>query len=135
MEVPLGRRRIDLLGWKKSGVFGSDSLLAVELKNDDAQFSRAIDQMGTFAEYANSVYVACTPAFAADYMDRNTESRGVNHWDPGVMDRKLTAGGFGLLIVERDRVFEVIKPVERTPTPDRVANVLRSLSGAIRVEC
>jgi len=130
MEVPLGRRRIDLLG-----VSSTESLLAVELKNEDEQFSRAIDQMGTFAEYANAVYAACTPAFAADYLDRNAQSRGVKHWDPGVLDRKLTAGGYGLLIVERDKVFEVIKPAEKTPARDRVADALRSLSGVMRVEC
>ena len=68
--------------------------------------------MGTFGEYANVVYLACTPAFAAEYLDRNSESRGVPHWDPGVLDRKLKAGGFGLLLVERDAVFEVIEPIE-----------------------
>jgi hypothetical protein len=130
MEVPLGRRRIDLLG-----VSGRKSLLAVELKNEDEQFSRAIDQMGTFAEYAHAVYTACTPAFAADYLDRNTESRGVQRWDPGLLDRKLTAGGYGLLIVERDSVFEVIKPGETTPSQERVADALRSLSSVMRVEC
>jgi hypothetical protein len=130
MEVPLGRRRIDLLG-----VSGRESLLAVELKNEDKQFSRGIDQMGTFAEYAHAVYAACTPAFAADYLDRNTESRGVQHWDPGLLDRKLTAGGYGLLIVERDSVFEVIKPGEKTPSQQRVEDALRSLSSVMRVEC
>jgi hypothetical protein len=67
MEVPLGRRRVDLLGVRKSS-FASECLLAVELKNDDAQFARAIDQLGTFAEYSHVVYVACTPAFAADHL-------------------------------------------------------------------
>jgi hypothetical protein len=81
------------------------------------------------------VYAACTPAFAADYVDRNAESRAVNHWDPGVMERKLTTGGYGLVIVERDRVFEIIKPVERTPSRDRLAAALRSLSGVMGVEC
>ena len=59
MEVPLGRRRIDVLGYKKAGIMGSPRLAAVELKNSDEQFGRGIDQMGTFGEYANVVYLAC----------------------------------------------------------------------------
>jgi hypothetical protein len=135
MEVPLGRRRIDVLGYKKPAFAGSGWLTAVELKNEDAQFGRAIDQMGTFAEYAHVVYLACTPAFAAEHLERNAESRGVKHWDPKVLERKLTAGGFGLLIVERDLVFEVIKPVERVPSSANVANTVNGLTAVLRVEC
>ncbi len=135
MEVTLGRRRIDVLGYRASGIGHSASLTAVELKNDDIQFARGIDQMGTFAEYAHTVYLACTPAFCAEYLDRNAESRGVNHWDPGVLGRKLSAGGFGLLIVERDTVFEVLKPLERTPSSSNVATVVNGLSSVRRVEC
>lgn len=135
MEVPLGRRRIDVLGYRASGIGHSASLTAIELKNDDPQFARGIDQMGTFAEYAQTVYLACTPAFCADYLERNAYSRGVNHWDPGVLERKLSAGGFGLLIVERDAVFEVLKPTERTPSSSNVATALSGLSPVRRVEC
>jgi hypothetical protein len=35
MEVPLGRRRIDVLGHRAGGIGRSPSLMAVELKNDD----------------------------------------------------------------------------------------------------
>ena len=93
----------------------AEKLLAIELKNEDAQFSRAVDQMGTYAEYANNVYLACTPAFAAEYLERNAYSRGVNQWDSCVLERKLNSGGYGLLIVERDTVFEVLSPKEGTP--------------------
>jgi len=134
-EVPLGRRRIDVLGYRASSIGHSASLTAVELKNDDSQFARGIDQMGTFAEYAHAVYLACTPAFCADYLERNAYSRGVNHWDPGVLERKLIAGGFGLLIVERDAVFEVIKPAENTPSATNVAKAVNGLSSVRRVEC
>jgi hypothetical protein len=73
MEVPLGRRRVDVLGYKKPGFGDPGRLTAVELKNEDVQFGRAIDQMGTFGEYVNVVYLACTPAFAAGYLERNVE--------------------------------------------------------------
>ena len=76
MEVPLGRRRIDVLGHRARGMGRVPLLTAVELKNDDIQFARGIDQMGTFAEYAHTVCLACTPAFCAEYLDRNAQSRG-----------------------------------------------------------
>ena len=135
MEVPLGRRRIDVLGHRPASIGRAPALTAVELKNEDMQFARGIDQMGTFAEYAHAVYLACTPAFCAEYLDRNTESRGVNHWDPDVLGRKLTSGGFGLLIVARDTVFEVLKPTERTPSSANIATAVNGLSSVRRVEC
>ena len=135
MEVPLGRRRIDVLGHRAGAMGRSPQLCAVELKNDDNQFARGIDQMGTFAEYAHTVYLACTPAFCAEYLDKNVESRGVRHWDPGVLERKLTSGGFGLLVVERDTVYEVLKPVERAPSPANIAATVKGLSTVRRVEC
>ena len=123
MEIQLGRRRIDVLGYNKR----RSRLTAVELKNSDEEFRRGPDQMGSFAEYAHAVYLACTPAFAADYLERNAEHRAVNHWDPTLLDRKLKQGGFGLIIVERDTVFEVIRPVEQTPSPERVAKIVTGL--------
>jgi hypothetical protein len=135
MEVPLGRRRIDVLGYRAPGIIHPASLIAVELKNEDSEFGRGIDQMGTFAEYAQTVYLACTPAFCADYLERNAYSRGVNHWDPGVLERKLSAGGFGLLIVERDTVFEGLKPLERAPSSTNFATAVNGLSSVRRVDC
>ncbi len=130
MEIQLGRRRIDVLGYRRSG----PRLTAVELKNSDEEFRRGPDQMGSFAEYAHAVYLACTPAFAADYLERNAEHRAVNHWDPTLLDRKLKQGGFGLLIVERDTVFEVINPVEQSPSPERVAKVIGGLPAFHKID-
>ena len=130
MEIQLGRRRIDVLGYRRS----ASRLTAVELKNSDEEFRRGPDQMGSFAEYAHAVYLACTPAFAADYLERNAEHRAVNHWDPTLLDRKLKQGGFGLLIVERDTVFEVINPVEQNPSPERVAKIIARLPAFHKIE-
>jgi hypothetical protein len=132
MEIQLGRRRIDVLGCSKRD--GVTRLTAVELKNSDEEFRRGPDQMGSFAEYAHTVYLACTPAFAADYLHRNATHRSVNHWDASLLDRKLKQGGFGLLIVERDKVFEVIQPVHRSPSEERVAKVLAKLPALHRIE-
>jgi hypothetical protein len=58
----------------------------------------------------------------------------VNRWDPTLLDRKLKQGGFGLLIVERDNVFEVIKPVEQNPSTERVSRVVSKLTSIQMVE-
>jgi hypothetical protein len=108
-------------------------LIAIELKNDYEQFKRAINQMGTFSEYADLVYMACTPDFAAFFHDRNEGSS--HHWDPNVLDRKLRSAGFGLLIVEREQVFEVISPTERTPSSKNSSKVVDSLSAVSLIEC
>jgi hypothetical protein len=133
MEVPLGLARVDVLGYKKTSLTGSGRLIAVELKNDYEQFKRALNQMGTFSEYADLVYMACTPDFAAAFLDHNEGS--TNHWDASVLDRKLRSAGFGLLIVEREQVFEVIKPVERTPPSKNSSKVVDALSAVSLIEC
>jgi hypothetical protein len=132
MEIQLGRRRIDVLGYtKRDGVI---RLTAVELKDTDEEFRRGPDQMGSFAEYVHTVYLACTPAFAADYLERNAVHRSVNRWDASILDRKLRQGGFGLLMVERDKVFEVIKPVEQSPSDAWVAKVVSKLPALHKIE-
>jgi len=129
MEIPLGRRRIDVLGYNNK-----NRLTAIELKNSDEQFRRGPDQMATFAEYAQAVYLACTPAFAADYLERNAENRNVNRWDATLLDRKLKQGGYGLLIVERDHVFEVIKPLEQNPSEEKVNRIIHSLPALHKID-
>lgn len=126
MEIPMGSARVDVLGYMKPHLSGSERLTAVELKNDYEQFKRALNQMSTFGEYTNAVYMACTPAFAAGYLDHNEQS--TDHWDREVLERKLTGGGFGLLIVEKEQVFEVVKPVERTPLDTKFLKVTGALS-------
>ena len=51
------------------------------------------------------------------------------------MERKLTGGGFGLLIVERDQVFEVIEPVEKTPPEINSSKIADALSTLNLIEC
>ena len=133
MEIPMGPGRVDVLGYKKAGLSGLGSLTAVELKNDYGQFKRLLNQASTFAEYANLVYIACTPAFAADYLDRNENF--VKHWDATALERKITGGGIGLLIVERNQVFEVVKPIEHSPASTNFSRVVSALSAMNVIEC
>jgi hypothetical protein len=89
--------------------------------------------MNTFGEYANAVSMACTPEFAAEYLDHNADS--VGHWEMDALERKLASGGFGLLIVERNQVFEVVKPVERTASSVNTARLVAALSSVNLIEC
>jgi len=133
MEIPLGSARVDVLGCSKPGLLNSRRFVAVELKNDYEQFKRALNQMSTFAEYTNAVYMACTPDFAAEYSDRQAESTG--HWNAEALERKIIGGGFGLLIVEKERVSEVVKPTERTPSEVNHSSVTGALSAVRIIEC
>lgn len=105
-EVPMGRCRADVVGYRAAALLGlrRARVVAVELKNDLEQLKRGLDQMVTFRDYAHEVYLACTPALAAEYLDAHSEARGVQRWDPDVLDRKLEQFGFGLLLVEGEEV-------------------------------
>lgn len=114
-EVPLGTKRVDVVGYQKGGFLTSTRIVGVELKNELSQLKRALDQMTTFAEYAHLTYLACTPALAAAFLDQHAEAPNVRHWDAEVFRRKLQAFGFGLLLVEGVDVYEVLEPKEKVP--------------------
>lgn len=114
-EVPMGRVRIDVLGHQPGGFFSSETLVGVELKNDDSQLKRGLDQLFTVSEYVHQIYLACTPALAIDCLHRHAEAHSVQHWDSGILERKLKTIGCGLLIVEGQDVTEVVRPREGSP--------------------
>jgi hypothetical protein len=132
-EIPMGTKRIDVLGHKKVLLGLSEQLVGVELKNDVSQLQRGLDQMTTFGEYAHAIYLACTPALAAEYLDRHSEGGNVHHWDATVFDRKLEEFGFGLLLVEGQDVYEVIKPRERKPDSRRIKETVASLADNLKI--
>jgi len=132
-EIPLGVKRVDVLG-HKNGFLSGNHLIAIELKNEKTQFERALDQMTTFGQYAHKTYLACTPALAADYLDRHSCARGVKHWDGRVFETKLRDFGVGLLLVEGNRVCEVIKPNEEEELKEgKLKEALSALSPKFRV--
>lgn len=128
-EVPCGTKRVDVLGVKKGGFFTSDRVVAVELKNDVDQLKRGLDQMTTFGEYAHHVWLACTPAMAAEYLDAHASARSVHHWDGDLLNRKMRDFGFGLLIFYGHSAMEVVRPKERRPTPEKAREVEAALKG------
>jgi len=132
-EVPLGRCRVDALSHREGGFFRSARVVAVELKDDDHQIKRGLDQMVTYRDYAHVVYMACTPAAIADQLNRHAEGRGVHHWDADVMYRRVRDLGFGLLVVEGNKVFEFIEPSESAPAEKKLTELTTSLKKARRV--
>jgi hypothetical protein len=132
-EIPMGTKRIDVLGHKKV-LFGlREQLIGIELKNEVSQLQRGLDQMTTFGEYAHGIYLACTPALAAEYLDRHSSGRNVHHWDPKVFHRKLKSFGFGLLLVEGEKVYEILKPSEREPDGCRIKETIAALSQKLKI--
>jgi hypothetical protein len=128
-EVPTGTKRPDLLGYRAGGFWGTDQIVAVELKNEVAQLKRGLDQMTTFGEYAHQVYLACTPAMAADYLARHANAPTVKHWDARLLENKLKEFGIGLLLVSVNEVAEVIGPRSRNPRAEKVKEVAEVLRG------
>jgi hypothetical protein len=122
-EIRMARKRVDALCHRtKGGLLRSEKLVAIELKNDLAEFDRGMDQLTTFAGYAHSTYLACTPAFAFDYLDAEASATGVLKWDPKALETKLARAGLGLLIVRNDEVHEVLAP----PKPSKIADDKRA---------
>ncbi|MEO7032868.1 MAG: hypothetical protein ABI548_03470 [Polyangiaceae bacterium] len=126
-EVPMGTKRPDLVGHRPGGLFSSHRVVSVELKNEPSQLKRGLDQMTTFGDYSHHVYMACTPALGAEYLHAHAASHSVKHWDPEVLNRKLTDFGFGLLIVAGPEVCQIVPPRDRAPKREKLDEVLESI--------
>jgi hypothetical protein len=131
-EIPLGTKRVDVLGHKKSLLFGN-KLIAAELKNEMRELGRALDQMTTFQQYAQLTYLACPPALAAEYLEKHADGRGVKSYDSTVFKKKLESFGFGLLLVEGSQVSETMKPKETAPQDGKIKEALAALSPKLAV--
>lgn len=123
-----GRSNGAVIGYRKRGLLRSARVVAVELKNELEQLKRGLDQMTTFADYAHVVYLACTPALGAAFLDSHAEGRGVRSWDPDLLTKKLNSFGFGLLLVEGRDVNEIVEPVARDVAKDKLAEVVASMA-------
>lgn len=128
VEVPLGTKRIDVLGYRKGGFLTNMQLIGIEMKNDLSQLKRGLDQMTTFREYCHSIYLACTPFLAADYLDKHASASNVKHWDAAVLRRKLEGFGFGLLLVEGRAVYEAMSPKMMEPDAKKIKAVLDTVA-------
>lgn len=128
-EVPMARKRIDVLGVKrgKSTTDSEVKLVGVELKNDLAQMKRGFDQLADFALYCHAVYLACTPRLAVEYLWAHAEAGTVLHWNANALDDKLRLAGFGLLLVEDHDVTEWIPAKDRLVADHQLRETLSQL--------
>jgi hypothetical protein len=133
-EVPMGRNRIDLLAFRESGWFRSARLDGIELKNEVGQLKRGLDQMATFAAYTMRVFLACTPAMAAEYLIQHAKASNVKRWDSKLLHAKLERAGFGLMLVEGQQVTEVLAPREAEPSSAKIDEIAEHLTETRRVK-
>ena len=126
-EVPMGRKRIDVLGYREKSFLRGPKVVGVELKNDLEQFKRGFDQMSEFAQYSTSTYLACSPFIAALYLEKHADGKAVDHWDPEILNSKVKQGGFGLLLVEDDDTVEHLQPREGVVAENRLRELLVKL--------
>lgn len=122
-EIPMGKQRIDVLCKKQGNWLRNERFVGIELKNDLAQMKRGLDQMTTFADYAHSIYLACTPEIAASYVNGHLAGKGVQVWDATALNSKLDRVGLGLLIVEGSDVDEILAPRSGTPRNEKIAEL------------
>jgi hypothetical protein len=113
LEVPMGGNQVDVMGHRHGARRGRDFVVAVELKNTLKESKRGLDQLATFSAYATETYLACTPYMAAEYLWKHSEAKAVRHWDGDVLGRKLRLVGAGLVLVQDQRVYEVMRPKSR----------------------
>jgi hypothetical protein len=113
--LPPGLPRVDLIGYQVGRLMTKPRILGIELLNEVSETAPALDRMATFAEHTHAMYLACTPAFAAELLVAHVNEPQVHHWDPAALRNKLAGRGFGLLLVEGDAVSESLAPKERTP--------------------
>ncbi len=134
-EISTGRRRVDILGFKRSGfIFKTDKLVAVELKNDFQELKKGFNQMTTYTSYANLVYLGCTPALCVQFLDEHTKGRRVKKWDPNALDEKLRRAGLGLSLIEGEETEDVIDAKWFEIDDEKKVEVLEQLRPATVVD-
>jgi hypothetical protein len=120
----------DLVGYRPGGVFRSELIWAVELKNDLAQLDRAFAQLATYRMYSTRIYFACTPELAATCLTRHLQAKEVQRWDPLALEDKLKPLGCGLLLVEGNAVTVVRDADSLEPDDSRRQEVRAAMKRA-----
>lgn len=138
-EVPMSDCRVDVFGRRergwleragtaafRKGIFKEHAteLVAVELKdNADKVMKHGFYQMATYRAYAHKVYLACTPYCAASMLEKHALGVGTTRWDSKALDVKLKDSGFGLLLVEGNKVYKHIEAPHRNPDATKIDEV------------
>ena len=132
-EIKMGTKRADLVAHTKKTFWGSDKVVAVELKNDLVQLEHAWAQMTTYGQHSHHVYLACPPYLGVEYL--NKHAKAARRWEPGRFNAYLEDQGFGLLVVysRQNVVIPLVEPRPRSPGAAQVQDALQQFSPACRV--
>ncbi|MHB8648531.1 MAG: hypothetical protein ACYDAR_22340 [Thermomicrobiales bacterium] len=130
-EIPLGRNKADVLGYKAKGFIGFLSpaeIVSVELKNDRKD-KRAADQLTSYRMYSSEVYLACTPDFAMENVEDISNGTHIKRWVSSAFDEKIRSMGSGILLVEGDDVYVHFRAGVFPPKDAAIDEVVSTLKG------
>ena len=127
-----GTPRVDVVAYQVGRLMTTPRILGVELLNEPDQLRPALERMSAFAPFTHAMYLACSPALAADVLVTHAKGPRALHWEPDAFRNQLAAGGFGLLLIEGDAVSEVLAPKERKPDVAKLMDIARATIAAGR---
>ncbi|HSZ81951.1 MAG TPA: hypothetical protein VLA14_06705 [Polyangia bacterium] len=112
-DAPAALPKVDVLTHQVGRLMTKPRIMGIELHNDLTQLEPALERMTVVAPFTHAMYLACTPAFAAEFLLASGNAPDAKRWDPTAFRRKLADRGFGLFLIEGDAVSESLAPRER----------------------
>ena len=114
---------LNVIGYRGAGFIGRVRLVEIEAASDVAAVEGALEYLRAARGRAHALYLACTPAAAAGYLQAQAAAPRAQRWKPETLRERLQQAGLGLLVVEGDAVAQAMPPVEQTPTQARLAEL------------
>lgn len=130
-EIPISTKRADVVGYYNYN--GVKRVLSIELKNDLVQLERGLDQLMTYQEYSNAVYLAVTPFVASEYQEKYSSANKKHH--PGALESKLRKVNIGLLLVEGENVEVCVHPNEQKIQDEKFNIIIEAIRRRTLSEC
>ncbi len=120
-----GLGRANLIGYRGRSMIGGGHVVGIEAANDVDELARALDEPKRARDSLTASYLACTPALVAQLLWARTAVAA--RWEADALRQRAQAGGFGLLLVEGDAVWQVLPPQERSLDPAKLAAITSAL--------
>jgi hypothetical protein len=120
-----GFGRANLIGYRGRSMIGGGHVVGIEATNDVNELGRALDEPKKARDNLTASYLACTPALVAELLWARTAV--TQRWEADALRRQAQAGGFGLLLVERDAVSQAVLPQERKLDAAKLAAITSAL--------
>jgi len=83
--------------------------------------------MTTFGEYANEMYLGCTPFLALEFLEKHANARSVRNWDARELENKLTRGGLGMLLLAGEEANVIQVPKRHTAQKRKLEELFATL--------